>query len=148
MKRKALQQLIEHARRGRDDAALRVAGAHREADGAQRTLDTLTQYRSEQLRNADARASIDPAVLRLRDRFAQKLDGAIDEQTRVRNSLQDAVDLRREELVGRQRRLLAFETLQARSDAASTRRRERAEQRDTDERAAQASRRPRNGDER
>ncbi len=148
MKRKALQQLIEHARRGRDDAALRVAGAHREADGAQRTLDTLTQYRSEQLRNAVARASVDPTVLRLRSRFTQKLDGAIDEQTHVRNALQDAVDHRRDELVGRQRRLLAFQTLQARRDAASSRRRERAEQRDTDEHAAQAFRRQRNGDDR
>lgn len=148
MKRKALQQLIEQARRGRDDAAVRVAGAHREADGAQRTLDTLAQYRSEQLHNAGARSTIDPAVLRLRDRFTQKLDGAIDEQTRVLDRLHDAIARRRDELVGRQRRLLAFETLQARRDAASTRRRERAEQRDTDERAAQVARRQRDGDDR
>ncbi len=148
MKRRALQQLIEQTRRGRDDAALRVAGAHRDADGAQRTLDTLAQYRSEHLRNAAARSHVDPSVLRLRDRFVQKLDGAIGEQTRVCDSLHEAVDRRRDELVDRQRRLLAFETLQARRDAASTRLRERAEQRDTDERAAQLARRRRDRDDR
>lgn len=146
MKRKALQQLIEQARRGRDDAAVRVAGAHREVDGAQRTLDTLAQYRREHLRNAGTRSSFDPAVLRLRDRFGQKLDGAIDEQTRLRDTLHETVDRRRDELVGRQRRLLAFETLQARREAASARLREHAEQRDTDERAAQLARLRRIGD--
>lgn len=138
MKRRTLQQLIEQARRVRDDAALRVAGAHRDADGAQRTLETLSTYLDEHLLGAARRVQVDPAVLRLRERFTRKLDVAIDEQTRVRDALHDAMDRRREELVGRQRKLLAFETLQARRDSARTRQRERAEQRDTDELAAQA----------
>lgn len=138
MKRRTLQQLIEQARRVRDDAALRVAGAHRDADGAQRTLETLSTYLDEHLLGAARRVQVDPAVLRLRERFTRKLDVAIDEQTRVRDALHDAMDRRREELVGRQRKLLAFETLQARRDSARSRRRERAEQRATDELAAQA----------
>lgn len=148
MKRRTLQQLIEHARRVRDDAAVRAAGAHREVDGAQRTLDTLSTYRDEQLRNAATTTRVDPAVLRLRERFTQKLHGAIDEQTGVRDTLHQAAERRRDELIGRQRRLLAYEALQARRDATSTKRRERTEQRDTDEHAAQVARRRRVGEPR
>jgi len=148
MKRKTLQQLIDHARLVRDDAAVRAAGAHREVDGAQRTLEMLSTYRDEQLRSRGARSRVDPALLRLRERFTQKLDGAIDEQTRVRDALHDAAERRREELLGRQRRLLAFETLQARRDATNLQRRQRAEQRDTDEYAAQVARRRRDGEKR
>ncbi len=54
MKRKTLQQLIDHARLVRDDAAVRAAGAHREVDGAQRTLEMLSTYRDEQLRSRGA----------------------------------------------------------------------------------------------
>ncbi len=42
MKRGTLQQLIEQARRIRDSAAVQVAGASRDVEQAQRTLDTLS----------------------------------------------------------------------------------------------------------
>jgi len=145
MKRRALDTLIEQALRVRDDAALRVASAHRDADAAQRTLDTLSSYRDEQARNAAQRTETGPALLRVRERFARKLDGAIDEQSRVRDGLQDAVEQRRLELVERQQRLLAFRTLQARRDADEARRRERLAQRETDEIAARSAAR-RNGE--
>lgn len=145
MKRRALDTLIEQALRVRDDAALRVASAHRDADAAQRTLDTLSSYRDEQARSAAQRTETGPALLRVRERFARKLDGAIDEQSRVRDGLQDAVERRRVELVERQQRLLAFRTLQARRDADEARRRERFAQRETDEIAARSAAR-RNGE--
>ncbi len=75
-------------------------------------------------------------VLRLREGFTRKLDVAIVEQTRARDGLQDAIARRREELIGRQRQLLAFETLQARRDSAHARKRVRVDQRQTDEIAA------------
>ncbi|MDT3677606.1 MAG: flagellar export protein FliJ [Burkholderiaceae bacterium] len=141
MKKRTLQQLIDNARRVRDDAAVRVAGAHREADGAQRTLDMLSSYRDEQMRNGAALSRIDPALLRLRGRFADKLGVAIDDQTRTRDALHVAVERQRDALIDRQRALLAFEALQARREAAAQQRRARLEQRDTDELAAQTARR-------
>ncbi|HEY0878399.1 MAG TPA: flagellar FliJ family protein [Zeimonas sp.] len=145
MKRRALNTLIEQAQRVRDDAALRVAGAHREAEAAQRTLDTLSSYRDEQMRNAAQRTETGVALLLVRERFSRKLDGAIDEQTRVRNGMQDAIERHRAELVERQQRLLAFRTLQARREALDARRRERIAQRETDEIAARSATR-RNGE--
>ncbi len=139
MKRRTLQQLIEQARRLRDDAATRMAGAHRDADKAQQTLDTLSAYLGEHLRRAATRSHADPVLLSLSERFTRKLDVAIVEQTGVRDTLDDATARRRSELIGHQRRLLAFETLQARRDAALAHRRGRAEQRQTDELAAQAA---------
>lgn len=139
MKRRALRSLIEQAERVRDDAALRVAGAHRDADAAQRTLDTLATYRDEQLRGAARRSEVDATMLQLRERFARRLDAAIDEQTAARNALRDATERRRSELIERQQRLIAFRTLQARRHAADTLRHERLAQRETDEIAARAA---------
>lgn len=136
MKRKTLQQLVEQARRVRDTAAVSVAGATRDETQAQRTLDTLSSYLVEHLK-AGERPSFDPAILRLRERFTRRLDVAIDEQTRARDALQEATERRREELLERQRRLLAFRTLESRRESALARHRERADQRQTDEIAAQ-----------
>lgn len=148
MKRRTLEQLIEQARRMRDDAATRATGAHRDAENAQRTLDVLSTYFGEHLRGAAARPYADPALLQVRERFTRKLDAAIGEQTSVRDASHDAMARRRGELIDRQRRLLAFETLQARREAALQRRRERAEQRQTDEIAARAANRRTDGDPR
>lgn len=138
MKRRALATLIEQAQRVRDDAALRVAGAHRSVDAAQHTLDTLSTYHNEQIRNAAQRRQVVPSVLRICEHFSRRLESAIDEQTRVRNTLRDAVERNRGELIERQQRLLAFRTLQARREAVDTRRRERRTQHETDEIAARS----------
>jgi len=136
MKRRTLGVLIEQAQRMRDDAAQRVAGAHRAVDAAQHTLDTLSNYRDEQTQGAHGRGALAAPLLRVREHFARKLDGAIVEQTQVRNALQDAIAHRRDELVERQQRLLAFRTLQTRREALEARRQQRLAQRETDEIAA------------
>ncbi len=84
----------------------------------------------------------------MRESIKRNLDRALAPTTRGRDALHDAAERRREELLGRQRRLLAFETLQARRDATNLQRRQRAEQRDTDEYAAQVARRRRDGEKR
>ncbi len=141
MRRNPLQRLIEQARRVRDDAATRTASADREVDRAQRTLDTLSSYLSEHLQRGRAPAATDAPLLRVREGFTRKLDLAIDEQTRQRDGLREAAERGRAELIERQRRLLAFEAVHARREAAQLRLLQRADQRRTDEIAAQLSRR-------
>jgi flagellar FliJ protein len=136
MKKNALLHLIELARRARDDAAQRVAGAHHEVSRARNTLDTLATYRQEQWRAAAQRSRTDPALLRIRDVFGRKLDGAIAEQRATCDTLHEALERQRLALNDRQRRLLAWETMQARRDAADAERQRRTEQRATDEQAA------------
>ena len=66
---------------------------------------------------------------------------AIGEQTRQRDGLRDAAERDRAELIERQRRLLAFEAVQARREALQRLMLRRADQRRTDEIAAQIARR-------
>jgi flagellar export protein FliJ len=141
VKRNALQRLIEQARRVRDDAATRAASADREVDKAQRTLDMLSTYLREHLQRGRAPAATDAPLLRTREGFTRKLDVAIGEQTRQRDGLRDAAERDRAELIERQRRLLAFEAVQARREALQRRMLQRADQRRTDEIAAQVVRR-------
>lgn len=138
MKRRVLAQLIEHARRVRDDAATRAAGACGEADKAGQTLDLLASYRDEQLERSRAGATFDAALIGVREQFTRRLDAAIDEQSRQRDRLATLADERKAELLERQRRLLAFETLQQRREDARLATARRADQRQTDELAAQA----------
>ncbi|HRO60398.1 MAG TPA: flagellar export protein FliJ [Burkholderiaceae bacterium] len=140
-KTRALQMLSEQARRARDDAAAAAAGAHRNAERAQQTLDMLSNYLGEHLRRGSTTTAFDPALLRVRDRFTSKLDAAIGEQSLERDRLEQAAEAQREALIARQQRLLAFETLSARRAAAQRTAQHRADQRLTDELAAQASRR-------
>ncbi len=148
MKRNALLQLIELARRARDDAAQQVAGAHHEVTRARNTLDTLATYREEQWRAAAQRSRTDPTLLRIRDVFGRKLDGAIAEQTIACDTLHEALDRQRLALNDRQRRLLAWETVRARRDAVDAERQRRAEQRATDDHAAQVMQRRNRGEQR
>ncbi len=141
MKRSALQRLIEQARRVRDDAATRAASADREVDRAQHTLDALSSYLRDHLQRARASAATDASLLRVREGFTRKLDLAIGEQTRQRDGLREAAERGRAELVARQRRLLAFEAVQARREAIRRHTLQRADQRRTDEIAAQFVRR-------
>lgn len=136
MNNRALQQLIEHARRVRDDAAANSAGAHREAAQAQKTLEMLSAYMREHLDRAPASTHV--SMLHVREHFTRKLDTAIDEQARARDDLQEAAEQRRIELIERQRRLIAFEALQGRREARLQQKRAVREQRATDESAMQA----------
>lgn len=137
MKDRALYQLIEQARRVRDDAAQHAADASRDVGRAQHTLDTLSEYLREHFHRSRARDQVELPLLGIRERFTRKLDLAIDEQTRQRDDLQETAAQRHEQLIARQRRLLAFEALLARREAAQQAKRARAEQRNTDEIAAQ-----------
>jgi flagellar FliJ protein len=140
MKATVLDKLVEQARRVRDDAAGAAAAAVREVDQAQRTFDLLTGYLSEHLQRAPFDKSVSPALLPVREGFTRKLDLAITEQTRQRDGLRQTADARQLELVERQRRLLAYETLMERRAAARQKTQHRADQRNTDELAAQVTR--------
>lgn len=137
MKRSPLQRLIEHARRQRDDAAVQAASAQHEVVQAQNTLDMLSSYLHEHLGRIRTQAQTDSPLLRIREGFTRKLDVAIDEQTRQRDGLRDNAEREHAELLERQRRLLAFETVQARRESIRRLRLHRADQRHTDEIAAQ-----------
>jgi flagellar export protein FliJ len=139
MNRRSLQQLIEQAQRVRDDAAVRVAGARSQVGEAQRTLDLLASCLSDHLQRTALAASIEAPVLRIRAEFIRKLDTAVGEQTRQRDAMEQAARRRREELIDTQRRLLAFKTLHARRESARALTAQRADQRHTDEIAAQTS---------
>lgn len=141
MKGRTLRQLIEQAQRVRDDAAVNVAGARRSVGEAQRTLDLLSSHLRDSLQRGAAATSIEPAILPIRAEFVRKLDTAIGEQTRQRDGLEQAAGRRHGELVDSQRRLLAFETLHARRELARAKTAQRADQRHTDEMAAQTRRR-------
>ncbi|MGE0805337.1 MAG: flagellar export protein FliJ [Burkholderiaceae bacterium] len=146
MKQRTLQQLIEQARRVRDDAAVRMAGADRQAQQAQQTLDVLCSYLNQHLTPASGDAPhTDSPRLQVRERFTQRLNVAIDEQTRQRDSLHEVTEQRRSELIERQKRLLAFETLHARRESARLGREQRRDQKRTDEMAAQALQRKQRG---
>ncbi len=140
MRRSPLQRLIEQARRVRDDAATRAASADRESAQAQKTLDMLSTYLHEHLRRGRA-PTTDASLLSVREGFTRKLDLAIGEQTRQRDGLREAAEHGRAELIARQRRLLAFEVVQARRETVQQRALQRADQRRTDEIAAQLVRR-------
>lgn len=137
MRKRALQQLIDQARRVRDGAAVRVAGAARNVEQAQQTLDMLSSYLNDHVARTAATTVIDAQLLGIRERFTRKLDDAIGEQARARDGMQAKAEQERGELVERQRRLLALEALRARRDARLARARERADQRQMDEIAAQ-----------
>lgn len=137
MKTRILDKLIDQARRVRDDAAGAAASAVREVDQAQRTFDLLRSYLDEHLQRVQVDKPILPALLPVREGFTRKLDQALVEQTRQRDGLQQAADARRLELVDRQRRLLAYETLLERRAAKLQKTLHRADQRNTDELAMQ-----------
>jgi flagellar export protein FliJ len=137
MKRSPLQRLIEQARRQRDDAAAQSATSRLEVVQAQQTLDALSSYLHDHLGRVREHAHTDAPLLRIRERFTRNLDVAICEQTRQRDGLGDVAEREHAELIERQRRLLAFEAVQARRETIRRHRLHRADQRHTDEIAAQ-----------
>lgn len=137
MKRRSLDRLIEQARRVRDDAAIRAADASGEADRAGETLDLLASYRNESLSRVRTGARLEAVMLGVRERFTRKLDTAIGEQTLQRDRLAAVAEKSRSELLERQRRLLAFETLKQRREEIRREKARRIEQREMDELAAQ-----------
>ncbi len=136
--RRVLDTLIELSERRRDEAANEAADARRATEQVLATKQQLQQYRADY----DARSPLRPGQqtgpqqIERHQRFVARLDVAIDDQAR-RHALMRRVQAQREaDLVERQKRLKAFETLKQRRDQAYAQRQERHEQRLTDEQAA------------
>ncbi|HMN80637.1 MAG TPA: flagellar export protein FliJ [Burkholderiaceae bacterium] len=137
-----LQMLIEHGRRRRDEAAGVSAQAQRASRQAQQVLGTLQEYRRDYDRKAPkARlTTVDPRLLPRHERFVERLDVAVQDQTHQLERLQFDAEQRRRQLMAAERRVKAFETLRERQVAARARRQERREQFETDELAARLAR--------
>lgn len=137
-----LQMLIEHGRRQRDEAAGVSAQAQRASRQARQVLGTLQEYRRDYDRKAPkARlTTIDPQLLPRHERFVERLDVAVLDQTRQLERLQLDAEQRRQQLMAAERRVKAFETLRERQEAARARRQARREQFETDELAARLAR--------
>ena len=137
-----LQMLIEHGRRQRDEAAGVSAQAQRASRQAQQVLGTLQEYRRDYDRKAPkARlTAVDPQLLPRHERFVERLDVAVLDQTRQLERLQRDADQHRRQLVAAERRVKAFETLRQRQEGARARRQARQEQFETDELAARLAR--------
>jgi flagellar protein FliJ len=139
IRQQLLTLLIEQSRRHRDEAAGVNAQATRQSRQAQDTLTMLQGYRRDYDQKAPkARLTpIDPALLPRHEHFVARLDLALGEQQDQTNRLEYQALQRRAELVDREKRLRAFELLQARQQAARLRRAEKRDQSATDEMAMQ-----------
>jgi len=138
--RSPLPLLIELRRRERDRVAGIAAQAQRDADGASATLRMLEGYRLEYRQRGPKAALQQTEVgsVRIHEHFVGKLDAAIDDQAQRVQVLVDRERTQRTALADEQRRLKALEVLQQRRESARRRRLEIAEQKQTDEFAAQA----------
>lgn len=136
---KVLEQLHERALRDRDLASSRRAralAAHRDAIA---TLKSLDGYRHEHRVNGIAAVTGKPVPggrLDLQHRFDQKLGEAIGSQSDRCEQLARTVALLDAELATAQRRVHAIDTLRRLRARDAVRRRDRVEQRITDEHAA------------
>jgi len=140
MKPQPLKLVIEHYRRLRDGSVAAQARVQMEMTTARRTLQTLEQYRLEQLQRArDARhGAVSTSQLLLQTRFAGKLDEAIVLQTQRIAEIQRRIDNCRSEVLGHQQRLKAIETIEGQRVARAEALAARADQAATDERAGNA----------
>ncbi|HVL56552.1 MAG TPA: flagellar FliJ family protein, partial [Burkholderiaceae bacterium] len=105
-----LRLLIELAQQRRDTAAAGNAAASAQRERAATTLQMLTDYRSEVREQSPASQGrvASRAQLQVLDRFAQRLDVAIDAQHRQHELQQAAAAQAAAELAARQRRLKAL----------------------------------------
>ena len=140
MKPQSLKLVIEHYRHLRDDAVAAQTRVQMELLGAQRTLQTLEQYRQEQMQRArdSQRNSLSTTHLLLQTRFSGKLDEAIALQSQRVAELQRRIDGCRARVLVHQQRLKAIETIEHQRAAKARDKAARADQLATDERAANA----------
>jgi flagellar export protein FliJ len=115
---KVLRLLIDRATGQRDDAAVQAAEARRAHDGAAATLRTLTDYRDESLTRGPVRPGVVVGVAQLTSatRFDARLVAAIHQQYREAAERRETARLRDQELLERQRRLKALQTLEQRTE--------------------------------
>ncbi len=140
MKPQPLKLVIEHYRRLRDDSVAVQARVQTELTAAERTLQTLENYRQEQFqRTRDARQdAVSTSQLLLQTRFTGKLDEAIALQQQRIAEIRHRIEGCRSQVLGHQQRLKAIETIEYQKQARAEDRVARAEQSATDERAAQS----------
>ena len=133
-----LKPVIEHYRHQRDNCVAAQARVQMELGAALRTLQTLEQYREEQLQRArdSQRDPVSTTHLLLQTRFSGKLDEAITLQTQRVAQLQERIDHCRAEVLHHQQRLKAIETIEEQRHARARSRVARADQFASDERAA------------
>lgn len=147
---RVLKVLIEQALERRDDAATVAARARRDRDAAAATLRTLTDYREESLTRGPVRegAPVGVAQLRAAVQFDARLVAAIHQQYRQHVQRRDESVARDADLLERQRRLKALQTLEERRERQATKVAARREQRVLDEYATNLAARRRPGKER
>jgi flagellar export protein FliJ len=140
MKPQPLKLVIEHYRRLRDDAVAVQARVRLEMSGAERTLQTLQEYRDEQLERARdcTRTALSTTHLLLQTRFSGKLDEAIALQNQRLIQIQERVAACRSQVLALQQRLKAIETIEDQRATRLAAGAARSEQLATDERAANA----------
>ncbi len=140
MKPQPLKLVIEHYRRLRDDAVAVQARVQLELTSATRTLQTLRDYRDEQLERARncTRTALSTTHLLLQTRFSGKLDEAITLQNQRLIQIQERVAACRSQVLAHQQRLKAIETIEDQRAARLAAGAARSEQLATDERAANA----------
>ena len=140
MKPQPLKLVIEHYRRQRDDSVAAQARVQMELSAAQRTLQTLEQYRQEQHQRArDSQQNlVSTTHLLLQTRFSGKLDEAIALQAQRIAEIQHRLESCRAQVLGDQQRFKAIEAIEDQRAARARNKAARADQLATDERAANA----------
>lgn len=139
---KVLPLLTEGALTARDRQAAATRDAAAAVRQAEVTLERLTGFRAELLARAPgARASADTQSLVDHQRFVARLDEAIAMQLQERGRRLERANTAQQQLIDRQKRLMAFETLSTRRARVRAVKETRRDQRDSDEHAARASRR-------
>lgn len=139
-----LGKLIRRYKDERDRAAVEAAAARRDANSATRTLGTLDGYRND-YRTRGPKAALhgtEPWKLGVHEAFMGRLEQAIGEQQTRVEQFDEQLAAKDDALRARQRRLTAFETLQARRRAAQAAREQAQEQKTNDELASRLAATP------
>lgn len=142
-KKPVLDTLIDLSRRARDEAAGTAASARQAVRKEQEMMQTLHQYRQEYAQSSPQRAQqvIEIANLERHRRFVERLDLAVQDQQQRQGRAMEVKAQTERVLNEAERRMKAFETLQARQRLAAARKQARREQQMTDEQAALLARR-------
>jgi flagellar FliJ protein len=135
----SLKTLLDMAQRERDQAAAALAQAELQLRTQQQQWEQLQAYQADYLKRAPAHGgrSAPIEVLRCHQAFMGRLDQAMTHQQRVLGTAEGEAQMRRQTLLQRETRLASVRKLMERRAATATRQAERADQRHTDEAAAQ-----------
>jgi len=141
-----LQQLatvLELATRRRDQALQALVQAQQEHEQAQAQMNQIKGYSAESLQRWSLRASqgITPSLLRTHQTFMAKLEHAVSFQDGVLARISENIQHRKGQLLDAERELASLQKVQQRRIEDWQKVRQRQEQRNTDEMAANQHRR-------